>query len=208
MKIPINIPFVGKEEISAVNSILKNGDLTSASNQGGKHVQAFEKSVSSFVNVKYAIAVNSGTAALQAALYALDIKHGDEVLIPSFTFVATANSVLSTGAKPVFVDILKELKTNGLKIAALGASTKGNVTLQTWGISDYIDVVGDVNLEKNGSYTPGTWIPIKDEDSVLSEYDVFIILPWHFKKFFVNNLKFKGKQLLFPLPTPELVTVS
>lgn len=110
--------------------------------------------------------------------------------------------------KNKFLDILKELKKNGLKIAALGASTKGNVTLQTWGISDYIDVVGDVNPDKNGSYTPGTWIPIKDEDSVLSECDVFIILPWHFKKFFVNNLKFKGKQLLFPLPTPELVTVS
>ena len=110
--------------------------------------------------------------------------------------------------KNKFLDILKELKKNGLKIAALGASTKGNVTLQTWGISDYIDVVGDVNPDKNGSYTPGTWIPIKDEDSVLSECDIFIILPWHFKKFFVNNLKFKGKQLLFPLPTPELVTVS
>ena len=101
MKIPINIPFVGKEEISVVTSILKNGALTSASNHGGKYVQAFEKMVSSFVNAKYTIAVNSGTAALQAALYALDIKHGDEVLIPSFTFVATANSVLSTGAKPV-----------------------------------------------------------------------------------------------------------
>ena len=110
--------------------------------------------------------------------------------------------------KNKFVDILKKLKKDGLKIAALGASTKGNVTLQTWGISEYIDVVGDVNLDKIGSYTPGTWIPIRDEDSVLSECDVFMILPWHFKKFFVNNPKFKGKQLLFPLPTPELVTVS
>ncbi len=108
MNIPINIPFVGKEEISVVTSILKNGALTSSANHGGKHVQEFEKSVSSFVNSKFTIAVNSGTAALQAALYALDIKHGDEVLIPSFTFVATANSVLSTGAKPVFVDILKD----------------------------------------------------------------------------------------------------
>ena len=111
MTIPINIPFVGREEISVVTSILKNGTLTSASNQGGKHVQAFEKSVSSFVNAKYVVAVNSGTAALQAALYTLDIKNGDEVLIPSFTFVATANSVVSTGAKPIFVDILKENHT-------------------------------------------------------------------------------------------------
>jgi len=61
-----------------------------------------------FIKSKYVVAVNSGTAALQAALYALDIKKGDEVLVPSFTFVATANSVVSTGAKPVFVDILKE----------------------------------------------------------------------------------------------------
>ena len=108
LKISINIPIVGKEEITVVTSILKNGALTSAANQGGKHVQNFEKSVSSFVKSKYAIAVNSGTAALQAALYALDIKNGDEVLVPSFTFVATANAVVSTGAKPVFVDILKE----------------------------------------------------------------------------------------------------
>ncbi len=108
LKIPINIPIVGKEEITAVTSILKNGALTSAANQGGKHVQNFEKSVTSFVKSKYAIAVNSGTAALQAALYALDIKNGDEVLVPSFTFVATANAVVSTGAKPVFADILQQ----------------------------------------------------------------------------------------------------
>ncbi len=108
MKIAINIPIVGKEEIFAVTSILRNGALTSSAIQGGKHVQAFEKSVTSFVKSKYAIAVNSGTAALQASLYALDIKKGDEVLVPSFTFVATANAIVSTGAKPVFVDILKE----------------------------------------------------------------------------------------------------
>ncbi len=99
---------MGKEEIFAVTSILRNGALTSSAIQGGKHVQAFEKSVTSFVKSKYAIAVNSGTAALQASLYALDIKKGDEVLVPSFTFVATANAIVSTGAKPVFVDILKE----------------------------------------------------------------------------------------------------
>lgn len=108
MKIAINVPLVGKEEISAATSIIRKGALTSAASQGGKHVQIFEKYASSFVKSKYAIAVNSGTAALQAALYALDIKHGDEVLVPSFTFVATANAVVSTGAKPIFVDILKE----------------------------------------------------------------------------------------------------
>jgi len=106
-----------------------------------------------------------------------------------------------------FVTLIKELKSQGLKIAALGASTKGNVTLQTWKLENCIEVVGDVNRDKHGSFTPGTWIPIKDEDSVLAEYDVFVILPWHFKDFFIHNEKFKGKKLIFPLPKPELVTV-
>jgi len=108
LKIAINIPIIGREEISAVTSILKNGNLASSDSKGGKHVQAFEKAASSLVKSKYAIAVNSGTSALQAALYALNIKKGDEVLVPSFTFIATANTVVSTGAKPIFVDILKE----------------------------------------------------------------------------------------------------
>ena len=105
-----------------------------------------------------------------------------------------------------FWNLINSFKEDGLKIAALGASTKGNVTLQTWEVtSNDILVVGDVNPDKNGSFTPGTWIPIKDEDSVLSEYDVFVILPWHFKDFFVNNSKFKNKVLVFPLPIPEVV---
>ena len=108
MKISLNIPIIGKEEISIVTSILRNGTLTSSANQGGKYVQDFERSVASFVKSKYAIAVNSGTAALQAALYALNIKKGDEVLVPSFTFIATVNAITSTGAKPIFVDITKE----------------------------------------------------------------------------------------------------
>ena len=106
--IPVNIPIIGKEEIKAVNDVLKTGMLTSAAMAGGKYVQEFEKLSASFVKSQFSVAVNSGTAALQAALLALDVKKGDEVLLPSFTFVATANAVLSTGAKPVFVDILKE----------------------------------------------------------------------------------------------------
>ena len=108
VKIPINTPILGKEELSAVVSVVKSGGLTSASKDGGKNVQEFEKSIRTFVKTKYAISVNSGTAALQAALYALDIKKGDEVIVPSFTFVASANAIASTGAKPVFADILKE----------------------------------------------------------------------------------------------------
>lgn len=108
MKIPVNIPIIGKEEINEVHSVLVEKSLATAANTGGKRVQEFENLLASYIKSKYAIAVNSGTAALQAALYALDIKNGDEVLLPSFTFTATANSVVSVGAKPVFVDILPE----------------------------------------------------------------------------------------------------
>jgi len=110
--------------------------------------------------------------------------------------------------KEEFQKILKDLKSQGLKIAGLGASTKGNVTLQTWRIGpNDIEVIGDVNPDKDNSFTPGTWIPIQNEESVIEDYDVFVVLPWHFRKFFVNNPKFKGKKLLFPLPNPEVVTL-
>lgn len=110
--------------------------------------------------------------------------------------------------KTKFWKLIDECKKNGLRIAALGASTKGNVTLQTWEItSQDILAIGDVNPDKEGSFTPGTWIPIKSEDFVINEYDVFVVLPWHFKNFFINNQKFKGKKLLFPLPNPEIVDV-
>jgi|LULS01.1.fsa_nt_gb dTDP-4-amino-4,6-dideoxygalactose transaminase len=107
MKVPINVPEIGDEEIREAKNVLSEKSLTSSSFDGGTRVQQFEKLLSKFVKSKFAVAVNSGTAALQASLYALDISAGDEVLIPSFTFVATANSVKSVGAKPVFVDILK-----------------------------------------------------------------------------------------------------
>lgn len=103
--IPINRPLLGEEEKREVLSVLDENALTSAAREGGKRVRDFELSLRRYLGIKHAIAVNSGTAALQAALMAAGIAHGDEVLLPSFTFVATANSVVATGAKPVFVDI-------------------------------------------------------------------------------------------------------
>jgi hypothetical protein len=96
------------------------------------------------------------------------------------------------------------LKLNGSKIAALGSSTKGNVILQTWQLNKCIEIIGDVNPDKHKSFTPGTWIPIEDEDKVLEQYDIFIVLPWHFKNFFIKSEKFKGKTLIFPLPNIEV----
>ena len=151
MYIPINVPFVGKEEISVVTSILKKGSLTSSANQGGKHVQKFEKLASSYVKSKYAIAVNSGTAALQAALYASDIKKGDEVLVPSFTFVATANAVVSTGAKPVFVDILKDNYTidpDDLE-RKITKKTKAIIPVHLYGNVAFLDRISEIAKKYN-----------------------------------------------------------
>ena len=111
--------------------------------------------------------------------------------------------------RDLFFDIVNKVQQNGHKIAGLGASTKGNVTLQTWRITtDEIKVIGDVNSDKWGCFTPGTWIPIEDEDKVLSDYDYFVVLPWHFKEFFLSNKRFKNKNLIFPLPTPEMIKVK
>lgn len=146
MKIPINTPIIGKEEISEVNSVLREKSLTSAANSGGKRVQEFEQLFSSFIKSKFAIAVNSGTAALQAALYALNIKKGDEVLLPSFTFVATANAIVSVGAKPVFVDIVKEnytMNPNDIK-KKITKKSKAIIPVHLYGNVAYIDEIMEV----------------------------------------------------------------
>jgi perosamine synthetase len=103
--IPINKPWITGEEKKELLSVLDEGVLTSPAMEGGKRVQEFESLLKSYLNIKHVIAVNSGTSALLAALLALGLKEGDEVLLPSFTFVASANSVVAAGGVPVFVDI-------------------------------------------------------------------------------------------------------
>ena len=98
--IPIAKPIIGRDVRRAVNKVLRSGNLTQ-----GPEVAAFEREFSQFVNERECVAINSGTSALHLALLSLGIGAGDEVIIPSFTFAATANSVALTGAKPVFVDI-------------------------------------------------------------------------------------------------------
>lgn len=103
--VPINKPWLDAEEKTEIMHVLEDNVLTSAAKDGGKRVQDFETELRNFLKVKHVVAVNSGTSALYAALIAADIKKGDEILVPSFTFVATANSILAVGAKPIFVDI-------------------------------------------------------------------------------------------------------
>ncbi|AHF81258.1 DegT/DnrJ/EryC1/StrS family aminotransferase [Thermococcus paralvinellae] len=99
-QIPIAKPLIGDEEINAVIEVLKSGMLAS-----GKEVEAFEREFAEYLGAKYGIATCNGTTALDVALKALKIKEGDEVITTPFTFIASANSILFQGAKPVFADI-------------------------------------------------------------------------------------------------------
>lgn len=98
--IPIAKPLIGDEEINAVVEVLKSGMLAH-----GKEVEAFEKEFAEYLGVKHGIAVSNGTAALDVALKALKIGPGDEVITTPFTFIASANSILFQGARPLFADI-------------------------------------------------------------------------------------------------------
>ena len=106
--IPINQPILGREEEEAVLNTLRSGELTNPTYLGGRNVAAAERALAEYLQVKHVVLVNSGTAALYSALLALGVGEGDEVLLPSFTFVATANAAVAVGAKPVFVEISLE----------------------------------------------------------------------------------------------------
>ena len=98
--IPYGHQCVDEDDINAVVEVLRSDWLTT-----GPSVDAFEKVVAEFVGAEYAVAVSSGTAALHAAMYAIGIGPGDEVIVPPMTFAATANAVVFQGATPVFCDV-------------------------------------------------------------------------------------------------------
>jgi len=101
--IPLSHPLIGNEEKAAVMRVLDSGQLAQ-----GPVVAQFEVEFAHWCGVKHALAISSGTAALHLALLAHGIGEGDEVITTPFTFIASANAMLFTGAKPVFVDVEPE----------------------------------------------------------------------------------------------------
>ncbi len=134
--IPINKPQMDEEEVQAVLEVMRKGPLTNALGAGPK-VLEFEKTFAAFAGVRHAVAVNTGTAALHAAVMAVGVKRDDEVILPSFTFVATAEAVALAGAKPVFADI--DPKTYNLSPhaveAAITSKTKAILPVDLYGFS-------------------------------------------------------------------------
>jgi dTDP-4-amino-4,6-dideoxygalactose transaminase len=134
--IQINLPKIGEEEVQAVTKVLRSGMLTSGLGNG-QVVTKFEKDFASFAGVEHAVAVNTGTAALHSAVMACGVKQGDEVILPSFTFVATAEAVVLAGGKPVFTDIDPE--TYNLSPSAVEKSitkkTKAILPVDLYGFS-------------------------------------------------------------------------
>lgn len=98
--LPVFRPAMGQEEVDSVAEVIKSGWLGM-----GPKTEEFENKFAKYVDVNYAIGLNSATAALHLAMLALGIGKGDEVLVPSLTFVSTAHAALYVGAKPVFVDV-------------------------------------------------------------------------------------------------------
>ncbi|MBB6063228.1 dTDP-4-amino-4,6-dideoxygalactose transaminase [Thermosipho japonicus] len=103
MKIPLSNASISKEDIDEVLNVLKSGRLAL-----GPYLEKFEDIVAKYIGVKYAIAVNSGTSALHLILKSLSFQEDDIILVPSFTFIASANVALFEKGVPVFIDIEKD----------------------------------------------------------------------------------------------------
>ena len=154
--IPISLPHTGEEEWLATKEPIMTGWLTA-----GPKVREFEEIFAKRHGVKYAMAVTSATTALHLALVALDIKEGDEVIVPAFTWISTANVVLYCGAKVVFVDVDRNtfnIDVNDIK-QKITSKTKAIIPVHLFGLCADMDAVkkvaGNIPLVEDGACAAG-----------------------------------------------------
>ena len=132
MKIPLARSKINEEEAAAIARVIDRGRLAL-----GPEVKAFEEEFARWLAVDAAVATNSGTSALIAALRAVGVRPGDEVIVPALTFVATANAVLNCGARPVLVDVLPDSwNLDPLAAAeAIGKNTRAIIAVHLFGLA-------------------------------------------------------------------------
>lgn len=155
--IPISLPVTGEEEWQAVREPLMSGWLTA-----GPKVREFEQLFAERHQVKHAIACTSATTALHLAVVALDVREGDEVIVPAFTWVSTANIVLYQGAKVVFADVDPKtfnLDPEDLK-KRITKRTKAIIPVHLFGLCANMDrirqVAGNIPLIEDGACAAGS----------------------------------------------------
>lgn len=143
--VPIAEVILGDEEISAVEEVLRSGNL-----RAGRKCSEFERAFAAKVGAKYAISVSSGTAALHVACLAT-LRPGDEVIVPAFTFVATASVVAIVGATPVFADIHPKTYTVDIEDVQrkISPRTKALIPVHLYGNACDIDALKQVAAEHN-----------------------------------------------------------
>ncbi|MDP8265626.1 MAG: DegT/DnrJ/EryC1/StrS family aminotransferase [Candidatus Aceula meridiana] len=149
MKIPFGTITINQETKDLVNKALDSGRVSS-----GKYVGEFEKQFAKLVNARQAVAVSSGTDAdilALAALYDFGVERGEDVIVPSLSFVATGNAVLHAGLNPVFVDIdYKTLNIDEKKIeSAITKKTKAIMPVHLMGKPAKMDVIMDIAKKHN-----------------------------------------------------------
>ncbi len=144
MIIPVQRPFLGPEEVQAVQRVFESRWLGL-----GAFTQEFERVLREFLGVRHVIAVSSGTAALHLALDILDLQPGDEVLVPTLTFVATSQAVVMAGATPVFCDVEAETFNLDVDDAAsrITARTKAILPVHYGGTACDMDAVRTLAAE-------------------------------------------------------------
>ena len=146
-KIPLYKIYTDDEDLTLITKIIKRGNNWAI----GPEIEEFENAIKNYVGVDYCLTLNSGTSALHAAFIAYGFGSGDEIIVPSFSFISTANSVSFVGSTPVFGDI--EENTFGLDpkliTKSISQKTKAVVPMDYGGISCKINEIKDVAHNNN-----------------------------------------------------------
>lgn len=144
--------LIGAEERAAVNELFDDGgillrDRFYSMRNGRYRALEFERAFAEYLGVKYALAVSSGTAAVQVALKALGVKPGDEVITQAFTFVATVEAIVDVGARPVLVNVDDTLNMDPVELeAVITARTRAILPVHMLGVAAEMDAIMAVAL--------------------------------------------------------------